>query len=155
MCEVLLRPLQDADVCAAAALEKECLQTAWSERQLRTLPQEAQYWVALADGVLCGIGCIYCVAGEGEVQNLAVLPAYRRAGIGEKLLCKLLEQACGQGCNCTAVFLEVAQHNAPAQALYSKHGFVPVGVRRGFYRGEDAIVMKYSPADADRGRTEG
>ena len=41
------------------------------------------------------------------------------------------------------VGLEVRTDNAPAQALYRRFGFAPVGVRRGYYQpsGADALVM--------------
>ena len=41
------------------------------------------------------------------------------------------------------VTLEVASKNLRAQRLYTRFGFAPVGVRRGYYpkSGDDAIVM--------------
>lgn len=132
--------LTEAQASEAAALEQACLPTAWSERQLRSLPPEAVYLVALEEGRICGIGCLYGIGDEAELQNLAVLPAYRRRGVARALLQELLAEAARRGCAC--VFLEVAEQNAPAQALYARFGFLPVGRRRGFYRGEDAILMK-------------
>jgi ribosomal-protein-alanine N-acetyltransferase len=39
--------------------------------------------------------------------------------------------------------LEVAANNEPAQTLYRRFGFAPVGVRKNYYpvTGEDALVM--------------
>lgn len=127
-------------VPAAAEVERACLSTAWSEAQLADLPPEAVYLTALFDGIVCGIGCLYCVAGEAELQNLAVLPAYRRRGAAQAMLTALFAEARER--NCESVFLEVAAGNEAAQALYRKNGFVPVGRRPGFYRGEDALLMK-------------
>lgn len=129
-------------VPAAAEVERTCLSTAWSESQIASLPPEAVYLTALAgeSGTLCGIGCLYCVAGEAELQNLAVLPAYRCRGVAQALLTALFAEARKR--NCESVFLEVAAGNEAAQTLYRKNGFVPVGRRPGFYRGEDAVLMK-------------
>ena len=127
-------------VSSAAEVERICLSTAWSASQLASLPPEAVYLTALAEGTVCGIGCLYCVAGEAELQNLAVLPAYRRSGVAQALLEALFSEAGKR--NCEAVFLEVAAGNEAAQALYRKNGFVAVGKRPGFYRGEDAVLMK-------------
>ena len=135
--------LTPARIPAAAEVERTCLSTAWSETQLATLPPEAVYLTALSDGIVCGIGCLYCVAGEAELQNLAVLPAYRRRGVAQALLDALFTEA--QKRDCENIFLEVAAGNEPAQALYRKNGFVPVGKRPGFYRGEDAVLMKKGP----------
>jgi ribosomal-protein-alanine N-acetyltransferase len=40
-------------------------------------------------------------------------------------------------------YLEVRRSNLQALSLYAKHGFKPVGLRRGYYTDtrEDAIVM--------------
>ena len=141
--QIELSVLTPERVPEAAAVERACLSTAWSETQLATLPAEAVYLTALADGTVCGIGCMYCVAGEAELQNLAVLPSYRRNGIAQALLDALFAEAQARGCE--SVFLEVAAGNEGAQALYRKNGFLPVGRRAGFYRGEDALLMKKGP----------
>lgn len=138
--QVELAFLTPERVPAAAEVERTCLSTAWSASQLASLPPEAVYLTALAEGVLCGIGCLYCVAGEAELQNLAVLPAYRRHGVAQAILAALFAEARERGCE--SVFLEVAAGNEAAQTLYRKNGFVPVGRRPGFYRGEDAVLMK-------------
>jgi [ribosomal protein S18]-alanine N-acetyltransferase len=41
------------------------------------------------------------------------------------------------------ISLEVAANNEPAQALYRRFGFAPVGVRKNYYpvTGQDAFVM--------------
>jgi len=41
------------------------------------------------------------------------------------------------------VSLEVAANNEPAQMLYRRFGFAPVGVRKNYYpvTGQDALVM--------------
>ena len=52
----------------------------------------------------------------------------------------------------TTVFLEVRDGNTPAQKLYEKLGFLPIGVRRGYYddaEGGDAIVMKTELAESE------
>ena len=140
MNNAVIAPLAERFVPGAAGLEKECLSTAWSEKQLRDLPDYAVYLVALYGETVCGTGCLYCIGDEAELQNLAVAPANRRQGIGEALLGALSEEARGRGC--VAVFLEVASRNEPAKRLYEKCGFVPVGVRKGFYRDDDAVLMK-------------
>ena len=82
--------------------------------------------------------------GESEawVQNLAVRADRQRHGIGTRLLEALLAEAQRRGAR--AVLLEVAVDNAPAQRLYDRYGFEPVGVRRGYYQpsNTDAVVMR-------------
>jgi ribosomal-protein-alanine N-acetyltransferase len=40
------------------------------------------------------------------------------------------------------MFLEVVADNEPAKTLYSRHGFDTVGLRRGYYKGQDALIMR-------------
>ena len=79
---------------------------------------------------------------EAWVQTLAVAPQAQGRGVGGRLLTALLEvaEALGQ----RTVALEVRADNAPAQALYARHGFAQTGVRRGYYQpsGVDALVLQ-------------
>ena len=81
---------------------------------------------------------------EAEMLNLAVSPAWRKRGAGRALVAELRRMAAG------TIFLEVAEANTPARALYRKTGWVEVSQRKDYYGpGQNAIVMKnsscYSP----------
>ena len=75
---------------------------------------------------------------EAELLNLAVEPASRRLGVASALLKSLACTASG------TLFLEVAEPNLPAIALYEHHGWVRKGVRKGYYDhgNVNAIVMQ-------------
>ena len=75
------------------------------------------------------------VAGEAEILTLAVRPAARRAGVGARLVRMGLEGAVERGA--TRVFLEVAEDNVAARALYAGAGFVEAGRRPGYYAAAD------------------
>lgn len=137
---IQIHPLHDGLIPAAAEVEKRCLDTAWSEKQLRELPDTAVYFVALCGEAVCGIGSLYCSFGECELINLAVLPDFRRSGVAQVLMDALFDKARER--HCETMFLEVAAGNLAAQSLYKKKGFETVGKRVGFYRGEDALVMR-------------
>lgn len=79
-------------------------------------------------------------ADEAEILTIAVLPHRRRAGIGARLLDGALDSARRDGAR--AMFLEAASGNRAALALYEAKGFVAVGVRKGYYNGEDAVTMR-------------
>ena len=80
------------------------------------------------------------VADEAEILTIAVLPPWRRQGLGQRLLQAALSVISH---NSHSVFLEVADNNPAAQELYRKHGFVQVGRRSGYYAGgTDALVMQ-------------
>jgi ribosomal-protein-alanine N-acetyltransferase len=100
------------------------------------------YVVACEDDRVVGYAGL-AVTGPDEawVQNIAVRRDAQRRGYGRALLLALLAEADRR--QARQVLLEVAVDNGPAQLLYARHGFEPVGVRRGYYQpsNTDALVM--------------
>ena len=89
------------------------------------------------------LGFILCrkAADEAEVLTLFVPESYRRHGVAKALIDRATEEAVAA--NVRALFLEVADDNAPAIALYSNKGFVEVGRRPRYYKASvDALMMK-------------
>lgn len=155
---ILLREMRWWDIDPVLALEDELFpEDAWSAGMFWSELAHARgpfatrrYLVAEApDGRLAGYGGLAAVAGTGDIQTIGVLPAYRGTGLGARLLRALLRAA--TDFECGEVLLEVRVDNAPAQRLYERFGFVPIGIRRGYYQpaNVDALVMRLAdPADA-------
>jgi ribosomal-protein-alanine N-acetyltransferase len=81
------------------------------------------------------------IAGQSEILTLAVVPARRRAGLGQALLQAAMAEAGRRGAG--EMFLEVATGNAAARALYESAGFRAAGLRRRYYAdGADALVLR-------------
>lgn len=72
------------------------------------------------------------LAGEAELLTLATHPDSRRAGLARALLQRFQSGARARGA--TAAFLEVAETNRAARALYAQAGWHQVGRRPGYYR---------------------
>ena len=66
--------------------------------------------------------------GECELNNLAVLPAYRHEGIGAKLLTHAFEKAKEQGC--IKMKIGIVEENQVLKKWYETFGFVPVGTQK-------------------------
>ena len=101
----------------------------------------AKYFVALVDGVVAGYVGMWEISGQCDITNVAVLPSFRRKGIGKRLIEHLIQYC--KNANLSPIFLEVRQSNEPAKSLYSGFGFEEVGTRKKYYSdtGEDAIIM--------------
>ena len=108
----------------------------WNE-----LAQHNFYIVALDESEVVGYAGLAVSGDEAWVQNIAVKDTAQRRGIGREMLEALLAEAARQGIKKT--LLEVAVDNAPAQHLYARYDFEPVGIRRGYYQpsNTDALVM--------------
>ncbi|MBR4288588.1 MAG: ribosomal protein S18-alanine N-acetyltransferase [Clostridia bacterium] len=120
--------------------EKEIFSDAWSKESLDeqlSLPYDKSL-VAFFDGIFCGYLIATLIAGEGEILRIATLPAYRKQGVGKKLLCHFSEQ--GEN-----IFLEVRSKNIPARSLYESLGFAVMGTRKNYYKDpyDDAVLYHY------------
>jgi len=80
------------------------------------------------------------VLDEAEILTIAVLPPWRRLGIGGRMLAAAMASAAAAGA--ATMFLEAAADNLPALALYGRFDFEPVGRRKGYYGGIDAVTMR-------------
>jgi ribosomal-protein-alanine N-acetyltransferase len=77
---------------------------------------------------------------KGHIVSVAVLPQYRRKGIGEALVSKAMEGM--RLYNAKQCFLEVRVTNTQAISLYKKLGFQVTRTIHGYYAdGEDAYLM--------------
>ena len=126
-----------------AEIERECFSLPWTEKMLRgQLDGERCVFLAAREGetVLGYVGLTY-VLDEGYISNVAVSPAYRRRGVAGALVAELIRR--GRALRLAFLTLEVREGNAPAVALYAKHGFRVVGRRKGYYEKprEDALLM--------------
>ena len=80
------------------------------------------------------------VIKKGHIVSVAVLPQYRRKGIGQALITEAMEGM--RLHNAKQCFLEVRTTNTPAVDLYKKLGFQVTRTIHGYYAdGEDAYVM--------------
>jgi [ribosomal protein S18]-alanine N-acetyltransferase len=98
------------------------------------------FMVAVCEGRVAGFVVARRVGeGESEVLNLAVEPAWRRLGIGRRLLEEIKLQHTG------TLFLEVRESNQTAREFYKRLGFQAITIRPGYYLSplESAIVMKF------------
>lgn len=139
-------PMEDPTLYQLAEIEQICFGAdAWSKDMLfSSICQPCTYVWAAKDMQMSKIvayAVLYLAGGEGDIANIAVLPPYRKTGIGGALLDTLLEQARMEQAD--TVYLEVRQSNDPAIRLYMSRGFQKIGKRKNYYKNprEDALLM--------------
>ena len=133
-----------AQIPQIEALEKQCFSMPWTAEMLVSQLKDAQHEFIAAvgeDGTVLGYVGMMFVLDEGYISNVAVSPAHRRQGIADALI-ERLDAICREHALCF-VSLEVRAGNVPAIALYEKHGFARVGLRKNYYERprEDALIM--------------
>lgn len=77
---------------------------------------------------------------EAEIITIGVAPDARRTGIAAAMLGIIEGDLKKRGVK--KIFLEVAEDNAPARALYESNGYDAIGRRPKYYDGIDAILME-------------
>lgn len=138
-----IRRMTEEDILTAAALEQACFSRPWSEKTLRESFDNPHYVYFAAedeDGTMIGYTGMIVVLDEADVANVAVFPEHRRKGAGDALVAAMLNYA--RDHELVRLTLEVRVGNVPAIALYEKHGFTRIGLRKGYYEDpvEDAVI---------------
>lgn len=143
-----LGPLRRQDIRDCVRLERRLFpgDSPWNAWAFESeLDSDAYYLGAYLDnGDVVGYGGLAFAGPPGDqessVHTIGVDPDYQGNGIGKALLRALLVRADELK---TPVFLEVRTDNDVAIALYEKHGFGRLGLRKRYYRpsGADAYTM--------------
>jgi ribosomal-protein-alanine N-acetyltransferase len=136
-----IRPIATPDLEAVIALEKECFSEPWPRSMFESElgRSDRHYAVAVVAGRIAGYGGLMVAGSDGHIMTLAVAPAARRRGHATRLLLELIEAAKSAGVE--HLTLEVRESNIGARRLYESFGFREVGLRPGYYRNEDAVIM--------------
>lgn len=140
---MIIRKMCERDLSAVCDLERLIFTRPWSEKDFQDSISKDNniYLVAEEQGGIVGYCGLWEVAGEGQINNVAVTESHRGQGIAEEMLAALLDMGRKQGIE--AFTLEVRVSNLPAVSLYHRMGFRDSGLRRNFYEAptEDAVIM--------------
>lgn len=144
-----IEPLREENISEAVRLEESCglssRQAAGYQHALQQ-PQEILLAAVVAHSRaysrrLAGLFSGVVVVDELQIDNVVVAEDYRRCGLASRLLTAALRLAQQHGA--ISATLEVRAQNAAARALYQKHGFTVVGVRKAYYYPppDDALIL--------------
>lgn len=140
---MLIRNMSENDLPQVHEMECDIFSKPWTKEDFKNSIQNRQniYLVVEENNEVVAYCGLWGVAGEGQINNVAVKKTLRGRGIGFSMLSDLIEQGKKQGLE--AFTLEVRVSNKSAIALYHKLGFKDAGVRKNFYEEpkEDALIM--------------
>ena len=150
-----LRRLTLADLAAIERIERQSYPTPWSRSMFASeLAKTSSICLGAVDTdageALVAYLIISRYADAWHVMNVAVQKDYREHGVATKLMNRLFEVTAGD--DRLGYTLEVRVSNRGAIRLYERLGFVPRGIRRGYYTDnrEDALIMWREPASSER-----
>lgn len=123
-------------------IENICFSSPWTregiEEELSN--PNAHFLAAVTEDGVCGYIGVQEVFSEAYITNIAVLPQYRKNGIGKALMLSAADGAMNR--NCEFLTLEVRESNSAAIRLYESLGFELMGKRKDFYTNpnEDGLI---------------
>lgn len=134
-----IRPISGDDLDTVVAIEAATYEQPWSATVWADeLSQDTRtYLVAEVDGEVVGYAGVMVVGEDAHVTTVVSSGTVPR--LGTKLMLELVREAIEAGAE--HLTLEVRTKNGRAQELYRRFGLAPVGVRKHYYRGEDALIM--------------
>ena len=141
---ITVRTPRGEDLPQVVALEKRCFVDPWEaealEQELAVDPLRLPL-IAEIEGKIVGYLMAWKIVDQLHILNIAADPDLRRQGVGTALLFDAARKAVALGME--GITLEVRESNREARAFYNEYGFVPTGLRPGYYadNGEDAIIM--------------
>jgi ribosomal-protein-alanine N-acetyltransferase len=142
---LIIDRMRAEDLDAVLAIERASFGMPWSRGAFLYEMQQnrvARCWVTREGRDVVGYICLWEIADEVHVTNVAVHPARRRQGIARAMLGGVIDD--GRARKLRMIVLEVRPSNRDALTLYESFGFRIVGRRRGYYydTGEDALIME-------------
>ena len=143
----LIRLMRPEDLEQVMVIERTSFESPWTKNNFFDEFKNSDLSTQLVmevDGRIISFAIIWIIIDECHLANIAVHPDYRRRGVAEILLEKIIEIAREK--KCKKIMLEVRKSNKPAMELYAKYRFEKVGIRKnyyndGFMRQEDTVLM--------------
>ncbi len=145
---ISIRRLELADLDAIEKIERASYPTPWSRSMFVSelaKPSSLSIAAVADDGPLAGYLILSRYVDAWHVMNVAVAELYRRNGIASTMLRSLFDVTRDDAER--GYTLEVRVSNVAAISLYEQFGFVPRGIRRGYYTDnrENALIMWKDP----------
>lgn len=144
----MIRTVGMTDAGELARIHAACFDAPWDVESFRRLLNRPGM-IALAgkdaaETDLQSFILVQLAADESEIISFGTHPSARRLGLARALLTEAMAEAARRGAK--AMYLEVAEDNSAALALYRGCGFMLQARRKAYYerRGEpaDALILR-------------
>ena len=138
----MIRPLTGLDASACSGLHATCdTHAAWSAQGYQELITAHLSYGFFEGDHLKGFMIAQVAHTQADIIYICVDPLWRNRGVGRELINQLEDIH-----HMKEIFLEVNETNTEALKFYKALGFIPVGVRKGYYtvKGDthDGIILK-------------
>ena len=132
-----------ANATLLASLHRQCFEDSWDEASFQSLLAGQGVFALTAKDASAtesqAFILIQVAAEQSEILSIGTLPSARRLGLARGLLDEAAAEALAR--KAQEIFLEVAEDNVAALALYSAAGFASAGRRRLYYRRAGGLLV--------------
>ncbi|HOP30561.1 MAG TPA: ribosomal protein S18-alanine N-acetyltransferase [Spirochaetota bacterium] len=141
MIPVIIRKAVFTDLQQVCEIEAESIKS-WTYNQFaeelgRTF---SCFIVAEQSGLITGYAIAWIIAGELQINSIAVKNNYKRLGLGRMMLDYLINSNSSE--KISAIYIDVRKNNTDALNFYKSSGFIETGLRKNYYGDDDAILME-------------
>ena len=134
-----IRLLDESDLIVVEQIANQFPYNSWSKTVFADCLKGGYLaWVIDEKRKTVGFLVVLIHKDECQLMNIGVEPKHWRQGYGKKLLTHLFTTLKSQPVK--QIMLEVRASNIAAINLYQSMGFVQVGIRKGYYQGEDGYM---------------
>ena len=141
-----MRKMEEEDIQAVVEIENLSYPNPWREMTFRgeLYNQPVSFPFVMVHKFqekIIGYVIFWCLKDRAQINNIAVHPDFRRMGVAEAVMRKVLDQIKKAGAG--LVTLEVRPSNSAARSMYYKLDFEVLGIKENYYNNppEDALVM--------------
>jgi ribosomal-protein-alanine N-acetyltransferase len=140
-----MRLMTAADLDAVEVIERSVYTHPWTRGNFAdSLASGYQCWILHLNDHIAGYAVTMVAAGDAHLLNLSIAAPFQRRGLGSELLRFMLQLSRDSGA--VTLYLEVRASNQAGRALYARHGFSEIGMRKRYYPAhdgrEDAVTME-------------
>jgi ribosomal-protein-alanine N-acetyltransferase len=141
MTQIIIRKAQFTDIDSVLRIEQESINS-WSYDQfVQELNNNfAIFLVAENDNTIIAYAVAWKVADEIQINSISVTKSFRKQGIGSKLLSAVIINDSDKPY--THAILDVRSKNIDAINFYTDNGFIKTGIRKNYYKDDDAVLME-------------
>jgi [ribosomal protein S18]-alanine N-acetyltransferase len=139
------RRMSSADLDAVELIESTVYSHPWTRGNFAdSLAAGYHCHVMECDSRIAGYCVMMTAVEEAHLLNLSIAAPLQRRGLGSELLRYCIKLA--RDCGVHTMYLEVRSSNDAGRALYTRHGFSEIGMRRAYYPAdagrENAVTME-------------
>ncbi|MDX2072931.1 MAG: GNAT family N-acetyltransferase [Alphaproteobacteria bacterium] len=131
---------QEMDAKPLYQVHKACFPLFWKEQEISDMLMASgtRAWCAIANGPV-GMLITRAQFEQAEILTIAVVPDARKTGVARRMMAAAEKELAAAGVR--KIFLEVAENNKSAYALYLKIGYGEMSRRKGYYKQMDGSVV--------------